>query len=274
MNDLTVRTAPTLDPYTPRDFEQTMNLARLIAETPEICPDSLRGKTGAVWLVLAKGSELGIPALAALQSIYVMKGKPVVSAHLAAALAKSSPSCVYFRCTESTAERVTYETLRKGSPESESVTWTMERARAAGLAGSPTWKKHKNEMLGARAKMELARISYPERVLGLYLPDEVAHFDAAPGPQTLESPATVPAMAPPPAPEPEAPAPVVEAEYSDDTAPNEFERIKIDLKDCADLAAWADLAAEVATHSEAELSGDERIKLRGLFSARRAELRS
>jgi hypothetical protein len=60
------------------------------------------------------------------------------------------------------------------------VTWTMERANAAGLTGKQNWKTYPCAMLSARCVAELVRALYPACLNGVYLAEEVADFDTKP----------------------------------------------------------------------------------------------
>jgi hypothetical protein len=60
------------------------------------------------------------------------------------------------------------------------VTWTMERANAAGLTGKQNWKTYPCAMLSARCVAELVRALYPACLNGVYLAEEVQDFDAKP----------------------------------------------------------------------------------------------
>ena len=60
------------------------------------------------------------------------------------------------------------------------VTWTMERANAAGLTGKQNWKTYPCAMLSARCVAELVRALYPACLNGVYLAEEVQDFDTKP----------------------------------------------------------------------------------------------
>jgi hypothetical protein len=60
------------------------------------------------------------------------------------------------------------------------VTWTMERANAAGLTGKQNWKTYPCAMLSARCVAELVRALYPACLNGVYLAEEVVDFDTKP----------------------------------------------------------------------------------------------
>jgi hypothetical protein len=60
------------------------------------------------------------------------------------------------------------------------VTWSMDRAKAAGLTGKSNWKTYPCAMLSARCVAELVRAIYPACLNGVYLAEEVQDFDAKP----------------------------------------------------------------------------------------------
>jgi hypothetical protein len=51
--------------------------------------------------------------------------------------------------------------------------WTMERAKAAGLAGKEVWKQYPRNMLRSRVISEAIRTIYPGVLSGCYLEDEI-----------------------------------------------------------------------------------------------------
>ena len=56
------------------------------------------------------------------------------------------------------------------------VTWTLERARKAGLTSNPTWQKHPAAMLTARAIAEAVRAVYPACLSGIITEDEAVEI--------------------------------------------------------------------------------------------------
>lgn len=70
------------------------------------------------------------------------------------------------------------------------ITWTIEMARNAGLAGKDIWKKYPRQLLTARCISEGVRTVLPGCIVGIYTPEEVSDFDAAPEKttQTQETP--------------------------------------------------------------------------------------
>ena len=64
------------------------------------------------------------------------------------------------------------------------IDWTLERARAAGIA-NPMWKKYPRQMLRSRVVSEGVRTVFPGATSGLYVPEEIADM----GPAQAEAPA-------------------------------------------------------------------------------------
>lgn len=156
----------------------------------------------AAFAVIATGRELGLSAMQALRAIHIVEGKPTLSADLMVALVKRSPECSFFRMVESSAERATYETQRRGEPSPTRLSYTIEEARSAGAATKDNWRKYPAAMLRARASSGLARAVYPDLVLGVYDPDELDVRDVTPPSPVTVTVEPVAAPAPTPAPAP------------------------------------------------------------------------
>jgi len=60
------------------------------------------------------------------------------------------------------------------------VTWTWDRAQAAGLTSKQNWKQYPTAMLSSRCVAELVRAIYPACLNGVYLAEEVQDFDTKP----------------------------------------------------------------------------------------------
>ena len=149
--------------------------------------------------VLLTGRELGLQPMAALRSIHEVNGRPVLSADAMVAIVRRSGLCASWRIVESTTERATIATLRRGEEEPQTCTWTLEDARRAGCTG-PSWAKFPRQMLRHRAETELARAVYPDVILGLYTPDELG--GEALEEETASSAPSARAPAPAPSPSP------------------------------------------------------------------------
>jgi hypothetical protein len=180
---------PSIGAYEPRNFEEAMRLASVFASSGLLGVE-LRNDAAAL-LVMATGAELGISATAALRSIYVVKGKPMMSADLMVGLClRRRDVCEHFMCLESTEVQATYSTKRVGVAKAVTHTFTMTDAQKARLTGADgMYAKYPRTMLRHRAAAELARMVYPDLVLGLYSDaerDELEAIDVTPAkPQQL-----------------------------------------------------------------------------------------
>jgi hypothetical protein len=183
---MTLHSHPPSSPVNPTLVE-VKDLATIAVKSGLLSPE-IRSPEAAVVIILT-GMELGLSPMQSLRGIYVVKGRPVLSADLLVALVKRSSECLYFRLVESTHERATYETQRVKEPVPTSITWTIEDARRADLAGRGTWKAHPAAMLRARCAAALARAVYPDLVLGLYEESEGEEMRALPPrPVIVETP--------------------------------------------------------------------------------------
>lgn len=119
----------------------------------------------------------GIPPIKAAVQYHIIDGKPSLKSE--AMLARFQASGGSIRWKERTPQRCTLWLEHPKAGEIE-VTWDIERAKAAGLAGRNTWKAYPAQMMSARCISEGIRALYPACVGGFYTPEEVRDFDAPP----------------------------------------------------------------------------------------------
>src|ERR1035441_8486403 len=99
--------------------------------------------------------------------------KPTRAAALVRALIIKSGKAKFFRCSERTAERATFETQRGDDPP-VSLTYTVEEKKADGpIKPGSAWAKSPADMCVARASSKLARLVFPDVVHGLYAHEEL-----------------------------------------------------------------------------------------------------
>jgi hypothetical protein len=220
---LTVPTSPSGSPSRASDplpfelgnYSHMWRLAEQLSRS-RIVPEALRGNPADVLVVLGTGRELGLAPFQALQQLHVIEGKVGLSAQLLVARVLQSGLAEYFRCVQTSAERSTYATRRKGwgwecsvcgdSFQAERVglpcrreceqddhgqrvpsyvnaieqrlTFTMDDAASYGLAGKSNWRRMPAVMLRHRAASQLARDAYPDVIGCLYTADELGDIDA------------------------------------------------------------------------------------------------
>lgn len=260
-------------PYEPQTYEQAKALAKDFAASKLT---KCRTPEQAI-LVMATGRELGIPATTALRMIYVADfgqgDQATLSADLMVALCLRQRSlCTYFRCTESSDERATYETQRAGDPP-RSITFTeADRVKAKlGFSKDGTqspdsnWAKYRATMLKHRAASLLAREVYPDIVGGFYTPDEAQ--EVAQGEQVRVVAAPVSPLTPAKA----APAPeaVVDAEFTESKPDPRLAELLAKVGGAGSAAELAKVAAEI-TKVFPDQGSPERTQLRAAIAARKA----
>lgn len=145
-------------------------LAEFIAPT-DFVPAAYRGQAAAVAAAILTGRELGIGPLQSLQHLYVVDGRPAMSAQLMRALVYRAGH--QLRIVESTNARCQLAGQRRGSGVESVVTWTMDDAKRAGVAGRRNWSTYPRQMLLARATAELCRGLFPDVIGGMYVPEEL-----------------------------------------------------------------------------------------------------
>ena len=258
----------------PRDFNEAKAMADYLSPAA-LLPAALRNKNSDVCLIIMTGQELGLGPTAALRGIHVVKGKPVLSADMMAALVVGSGLAEYFTQIEADDTHAVYETKRKGSPTPVRAQFTMEDAARAKLLnrgdnpGEDNWSKYPGAMCRARAKSILAREVYPDLLMGLYSEAE-ADWDApeefcAPAPPSeavVEAEVVEVVESTEPAAEPKAEPPDEE-----DIATEAYK-----LREAIEMAQTTQELVSLVVRLKA-LPDRERTELRTAYSARRAALR-
>lgn len=134
-------------------------------------PQGVKSPEAAVAIIL-KGRELGVPPMQALSHIHVISGKPTLSAELMLAMVMKAGHEVWI--VETNGERCAIAGKRRGSDREQSLTFSMEDAKRAGVLNNPTWKKYPDAMLRARAISAFCRMFAPDVLMGAsYTPEEL-----------------------------------------------------------------------------------------------------
>jgi hypothetical protein len=209
----------------------TAQLANNIAST-EFVPNEMRNKPDVVAACIMYGAELGLGPMQSLAKVDIVKGRPAPRAELARALALAAGHEVW--TTESTNTRVTVQGKRRGSNNVQSVTWTMDDVRKAGIT-SGMYSKYPRQMLLARASAELVRMMCPDVLGGIAMFAEEVEAGDTEGVDTAPAQATATtkrqrakaAIEPPPAPPLPDEEPVAELEPAPEHGPTDAQMKKM-----------------------------------------------
>lgn len=135
-------------------------------------PDAIK-KPEQVVVIMEVAKSLDIPAIHALNSIHVIRGKPTMSAELMRALINRAYPDATFEPVERTDKKCVIKAARPGK-EPQDFEYTMEMAKRAHLNEKDNWKQYPEDMLFARCTARVARALFPEVCMGTtYLPEEL-----------------------------------------------------------------------------------------------------
>ena len=200
--------------------EVNWKTAQKIANTIFV-PTAFRGKPESVFAAILYGSELGLGAMQALNSIHVIEGKPSMSPELMRALVARAGHRLDVKLASN--DKVVLWGKRADNDSEATVEWSMKDAQQAGLAGRGAWKTYPRAMLLARATSEICRMIFADVVAGLsYTPEEASsiagvEWTDTPVDPLQTAPAPVLTAAPPTtAPNAEPQNVVVEADWIED----------------------------------------------------------
>lgn len=138
-------------------------LASVLCNT-QMVPQTFRGKPDDGAAAILYGAELGLKPQQALQQVFVVHGQPAIYARTMVALLKAKG--YKFETLEDTPESVT---VRATSPrgETETSTWTIERATKAGYTSNKKYQSDPQGMLYAKCSAEVSRKIAPDVLLGI-----------------------------------------------------------------------------------------------------------
>jgi hypothetical protein len=194
-----------------------MAKATAIAKAGDLLPRTYRANPGAVLLAMDWADRVGLSVMDAIHGVAWVQGKPVIDATLLRALAIKAGYRVLV--TDASRTSATAKVVLTTTGETlGSVTYSMEDAKTAGLAGKDNWKKNPEDMLVARATSRAVRRYCSDALVGGGLTeDEVESLEvtaevdqvqpaAVVEPEVIEDAEIVEEVAPEPKPVPTPPA--------------------------------------------------------------------
>lgn len=138
-------------------------------------PDTRSGAQA--YVKIQAGAELGFPPFASMNGISIIQNRTAIGGGLYAALIEACPDYdleVLESSDTQAAGRFWVRSGRTGKWEAKGeFSFSMEDAQRAGLAGKDNWKKNPRQMLYWRMVSNGARMFFPARCAGLYLPEEL-----------------------------------------------------------------------------------------------------
>lgn len=163
------------------DYYKTLAAIAAKSGTTQMSPEIMLN-------IMLTAKDLGISPLKAVNGgFYIVNGKISMSTCLMADRIRKEGHSI--KIPEWTAQKCAVLGTRKDNGDSVRFEFTIEDAQAAGLTGSPTWKKFPKQMLYNRAMSTLARTLFPDVVGNAYSEDEKYDImDVPPAQRPLEDP--------------------------------------------------------------------------------------
>jgi hypothetical protein len=120
--------------------------------------------------LLLLASAEGVHPAIAMRDFDVIQGKPAKKAEAMLRSFLAAGGAVEWHELTDTKADATFSHPQGGKAR---ISWDMERAKKAGLAGKDTWQKFARAMLRSRVVSEGCRTVYPAATSGMYEPGEV-----------------------------------------------------------------------------------------------------
>lgn len=152
-------------------LQEVQSMATMLAKSGgDFVPQHLK-TPGAIAAAILTGQELGLPPMASMRGLYVVKGKVGLSYDLQIALLKKNGYRLDW--IEQSKEKAE---LKLTAPDGSSMqkSYTAKDAEEAGLLNSSDpWRKHRHIMLAARLVGFMCRSFAAEIMTGVYSKDEI-----------------------------------------------------------------------------------------------------
>jgi len=128
-------------------------------------PATFKGKPEEAAAAILFGDEIGLTPTQALQSVYVISGKPALYARAMVAIVLAAGHEV--ETMSKTDNEVSVRGRRRGSESWTVETWTTERAKRAGYLNNKKYQSDPQSMLYARAASDICRQIAPDALAGI-----------------------------------------------------------------------------------------------------------
>jgi hypothetical protein len=128
-------------------------------------PATFKGKPEEAAAAILFGDEIGLTPTQALQSVYVISGKPALYARAMVAIVLAAGHQI--ETVSKSPSEVSVRGRRRGSENWTTETWTMARATKAGYASNKKYQTDAEAMLYSRAAADICRQVAPDALAGI-----------------------------------------------------------------------------------------------------------
>lgn len=161
----------------PQTFEQALTFCDYLANS-DLVPKDFKNKPENCLIAIQWGAELGLKPLQALQNLAIINGRPALWGDAVIALVRSSPLCESI--TESDDGKTATCKVKRRGEEEEVRTFSMDDAKAAGLAGKQgPWTQYPKRMRQMRARAFALRDVFPDVLRGMPIAEEIMDISAS-----------------------------------------------------------------------------------------------
>jgi len=156
----------------PKDLAEAEHLAEIMCKA-DIVPQALRGKKENVLIAIGLGAEIGLSPFQAVQSVYVVNGRPSLWGDGLLGVVLQSSKCEYIHETfDDKTMTATCRAKRRGDPEEAVYKFSAEDAKTAGLGRKEgTWQTYPKRMLQMRARGFCVRDKFADVTKGFDIAD-------------------------------------------------------------------------------------------------------
>jgi hypothetical protein len=155
-------------------FDLVVRQAEVLAQS-SIIPSAYRRKSADIIAAGLAGRCFGWDVMTSLRQFHVIEGTASLKPESMLGLVRQAGHSVTVELDPGIAVA---RGTRFDTGDEHVATFTMEDAKAAGLADKKNWKQYRDAMLTWRAVTKLCRVLFPDVVLGAgYTPEEVGSDD-------------------------------------------------------------------------------------------------
>lgn len=205
MNEVAVKQS-----WTPTSFSEAQEFSKMVANSA-FAPKDYRGKPEDCLMAMMTGNEVGLGAMASLQNIAVINGRPSIWGDAALALVKKSDDFEWIK--EWLDGDTAYCQIKRKGEDAVTRSFSWDDAKRAGLTEkSGPWKTYPKRMLQMRARSWAVRDVFPHVLKGFSIAEEASDVPKEPRDVTPDEPKQ----------QPEQPAP--------DTSQEQVQKIHKEIK--------------------------------------------